>query len=122
MRQKLKETVENDGTHYLIHNVTQDEEGEEVLSLLYHVMGLTTKKIRSVKRDSRGILLDHKKVTVRETVDAGQRRAVLLDDSENRQVMLVPTAMPLEILYEDADLLFVNKGEKLYSLYRYQKT
>ena len=111
MRQKLKETVENDGTHYLIHNVTQDEEGEEVLSLLYHVMGLTTKKIRSVKRDSRGILLDHKKVTVREKVDAGQRLAVLLDDSENRQVMLVPTAMPLEILYEDEDLLVVNKGE-----------
>ena len=25
-------------------------------------------------------------------------------------------------IVEDADLLFVNKGEKLYSLYRYQKT
>lgn len=41
------------------------------------VLGLTTKKVRSVKHEERGILLDEERVTVR---SKGKRRTALKSD------------------------------------------
>lgn len=98
-----------DNRHYLQLNITGEDAGRDVRSFLYQEMGLTTKKISSVKFDSKGILLDGKRVTVREKVLEGQTLAVLLNDTGQRDESLVPTEMELDILYEDEDLLFINK-------------
>lgn len=95
--------------HYLKLVITKEQENREVLSLLIHELGLSTRKIRSVKWDSRGILLDGSRAGVREKVRAGQRLSVLLNDTEQRKEKLAAISMELNILYEDENLLFVNK-------------
>ena len=52
-------------THYLEYRLGPADDGKEVLFLMQKVLGLTTKKVRSVKREERGILLDEERVTVR---------------------------------------------------------
>ena len=95
--------------HYMNLTVSAEQDGKEVLSLLRSDLKLTTRKIRSVKYDPAGILLDGIRVTVREKVRAGQILSVLLDDSEKKARHIEPAEMELDILYEDEDLLFVNK-------------
>ncbi len=95
--------------HYMTHIVQKEEEDRQVLYLLEQVFHLTTTKIRSVKCDKKGILLDGERVTVRHPVREGQKLMVLLNDSLERKESILPADMPLEILYEDQDLLFLNK-------------
>ena len=115
--------------HYLTYTVTEEEEGETVRALLYEKLELSTRKIRALKRISGGILLDGHLVTVRETVKGGQSLQILLDDhcpsasgtdfrtasdmfsvpGSEKSSRILPAEMSLSILYEDADLLFMNK-------------
>ncbi|MCD8355753.1 MAG: RluA family pseudouridine synthase [Clostridia bacterium] len=101
--------ADHDGNHYLEYCITEQDTGREVLSLLRKRLHLSEKKIRSVKMDSHGIYLDDRRVTVREKVQAGQSLCVLLNDTEWREDCLIPFPMELDILYEDNDLLFLNK-------------
>ena len=73
------------------------------------MLGLTTKKVRSVKHEERGILLDEERVTVRARGKEGQLLKVMLEDSQEKQSKIAPVKMNLHILYEDEDLLFVDK-------------
>ena len=95
--------------HYLELIITGKQENTEVLSVLRHDMGLSTRKIRALKRHPEGILLDEKPVTVRETVRSGQKVKVILNDTEEGNERILPASMALSILYEDENLLFVNK-------------
>ena len=94
---------------YLEYKVGNEDRDKEVLSILRFKLGLSTKKIRSVKWDPAGILLDGNRVTVRRRVEKGQTLKVLKSDSENRAGRILPSPMTLDILYEDEDFLFVNK-------------
>ena len=94
---------------YLDYYIKGKDQGREVLSILRSDMGLSTKKIRSVKWDPEGILLDGERVTVRQVVSEGQILRVLKYDSENREKKVIPYPMELDILYEDEDLIFINK-------------
>lgn len=100
--------------HYLDYYIRKEEEGSEVLAILRGELYLTTRKIRSVKQEERGILLDGVRVTVRQKVKEGQHLQVLLDDphAEHR---IVSTEMELSILYEDEDLIFLNKPSGIVS-------
>ena len=51
--------------HFLQYRLGPADDGKEVLFLMQKVLGLTTKKVRSVKHEERGILLDEERVTVR---------------------------------------------------------
>lgn len=95
--------------HYLQYKIKEEEEGKEVLSILRGELRLSTKKIRSVKWEERGILLDGQRVTVRARVKAGQLLEVMLNDSLEKEERIAATPMTLSILYEDEDLLFLNK-------------
>lgn len=87
----------------------ENDAGRDILSFLRAELRLSAAKIRSVKFDSEGILLDGKRATVRERVKAGQCLWILQSDSANRELRLLPTEMPLDILHEDENFLFVNK-------------
>ncbi len=95
--------------HYLTYMIQKKDHGKEVLSILRHELQLSTAKIRSVKWDPAGILLDEKRVTVRQKVEKGQCLKVLLHDAETKEVRILPCSMDLAILYEDSDLLILNK-------------
>lgn len=97
------------GRCYMRLSLGEDDAGRDILSFLRAELGLSSAKIRSVKFDPEGILLDGKRVTVRERVKAGQCLRILQSDSSNRELRLLPTEMPLDILYEDKNFLFVNK-------------
>ena len=94
---------------YLEYHTKEEDQGREVISILRSELGLSTTKIRSVKWDPAGILLDGERVTVRHRVEEGQTLRVLKNDSENRQKRILPCPMKLDILYEDEDLIFINK-------------
>lgn len=95
--------------HYLEYVLEEADDGKEVLFLMQKVLGLTTKKVRSVKHEERGILLDGEHVTVRAKGKTGQVLKVMLEDSQEKQNKVAATKMYLDILYEDDDLLFVDK-------------
>lgn len=95
--------------HYIEYQLEEADDGKEVLFLMQKVLGLTTKKVRSVKHEERGILLDGERVTVRAKGKAGQFLKVMLEDSQEKQNKVASTKMNLHILYEDEDLLFIDK-------------
>ena len=66
-------------------------------------------KISSVKYDPAGILLNGEPCHVRMFLKEGDVLSVRLSDSSNRETHLLPAKMPLKILYEDANLIAVNK-------------
>lgn len=128
--------------HYFTYTITKEEEGQPVRAVLYGGMELSTRKIRSLKKMPDGILLDGRPVTVREIVAAGQRLQIRMEDDAVSVLLPVGDAVPsrgqggaaedmrtvathgekercrdgyLRILYEDADLLFVNKPRPAWS-------
>ena len=48
-------------THYLEYRLGPTDDGKEVLFLMQKVLGFTTKKVRSVKHEEWGILLNGKR-------------------------------------------------------------
>ena len=94
---------------YLTLHITQELAGTEVNTLLRRTLGLSGTVLRRVKWLADGITLDGARVNVRYRVTAGQVLSVRLSDPEGTE-QPVPTPGPLDILYEDADMVVVNKA------------
>ncbi|MBQ5951648.1 MAG: RluA family pseudouridine synthase [Lachnospiraceae bacterium] len=86
-----------------------EEAGREVGSLLRGLLGFSAARIRSVKFDPEGLMVVGERVTVRHKMREGEVLRVLLEDSSLREQKLLPYDVPLEVLYEDADVICVNK-------------
>ena len=89
--------------------IGKEEEGRTVGEILRSVLGMSASRIRSVKFDAAGLLLDGERVRTSAAVRAGQSLQILLTDSENKPDKLLPFDMPLHILYEDEDLIALAK-------------
>ena len=94
---------------YLTLHITQELAGTEVNTLLRRTLGLSGTVLRRVKWLADGITLDGARVNVRYRVTAGQVLSVRLSDPEGTP-QPVPSPGPLDILYEDADMVVVNKA------------
>ncbi len=68
----------------------------------------STNQIKRLKNLERGILINGEHATVRYILKSGDVLSLQLND-ENTNPMLIPTKMPLEIIYEDDNMLAVNK-------------
>lgn len=95
--------------HYLEYIIPKTQDNKEILLILQQNMGLSARKIRELKRHPEGILLNDKPVIVRETGRSGQALKVILNDTEEDSEKILPAPMELSILYEDEDLIFINK-------------
>ena len=95
--------------HYFHYSIHKKDEGRQIKSVLTRVLGFSTAKVRSAKFDPAGILLDGERAPVTRTVTAGQTLSILLNDSEHKDANLVPTPMALSVLYEDEDLIILDK-------------
>ena len=97
--------------NYVTISITEEDEalGRDIRWFLRTRLGFSRTKIRSLKFDPRGILLDREPVPNWTKVRSGQVLQVLLTDSEAREKHIIPNELPLEILYEDANLLILNK-------------
>lgn len=89
--------------------VPPEREGRKVDFLLRHDLRLSGTVIRRIKWLSDGILLDGARVHTGVAVRSGQVLSALVGDTELKSGM-VPVPGALDILYEDEDLLVLNKA------------
>ena len=83
--------------------------GERVDTLLKRQLGLSMAVVRRAKWLPDGILVDGQRVNTRFVPQPGQTLSVRLSDPERRSG-IVPTPGALDIVYEDADVLVLNKA------------
>lgn len=91
---------------YLEFYVNPEEEGKRVDAILRR-HGLSTSAIRRSKRRPHGLLVDGEDIYTSYLVHAGQTVSILADDKAPSDIR--PNKGPVNILYEDADLLVVDK-------------
>ena len=91
------------------YTVTQAEDGKTVKEILLGSIGLSVAFLKHLKFMENGIMLDGEKVTVRRVVHAGD---ILCLATENEKLgsRLTPTELPLEIVYEDEDMVVPSKS------------
>ncbi|MEG1878683.1 MAG: RluA family pseudouridine synthase [Pseudoflavonifractor sp.] len=89
--------------------VTAEQAGTKVDTLLRSGLGLSGTVIRRIKWLPDGILLDGLRVQTDARPAGGQILSVLVGDP-SRLSGIVPAAGPLDIVYEDGDMLVLNKA------------
>ena len=91
------------------YTVTQAEDGKTVKEILLGSIGLSVAFLKHLKFMENGIMLDGEKVTVRRVVHAGD---ILCLATENEKLgsRLTPTELPLDIVYEDEDMVVPSKS------------
>ena len=80
--------------------------GKTVLVFL-KAQGFSSRIIKDIKYNPHGILIKNKKVTVQKQLKKGDRLTVYI--REKRENGVKPVNMPLDIVYEDRDVIVVNK-------------
>ena len=93
----------------LTHIVTAQEDGATVKHLLRQHFALSSSLLKSIKWRSGGITLNGMPVTVAALCRAGDLLAVDVSDPPSHNPHLHPVDYPLSILWEDEDLLILNK-------------
>ena len=83
--------------------------GIKVDTLLKRHLGLSGTVVRRIKWLEDGILVDGRRVNTRYIPKAGEVLSVRLSDPERRSG-IIPVPGPLDIVYEDQDLLVLNKA------------
>ena len=94
---------------YLTLKIGPELAGAEVNTLLRRTLGLSGTVLRRIKWLEDGITVDGARVNVRYRVSAGQTLAVRLTDPVPVSG-IVPAEGPLDIVYEDPDLIVLNKA------------
>ncbi len=94
---------------YLTLSITPELAGAEVNTLLRRTLGLSGTVLRRIKWLEDGITLDGARVNVRVRVREGQTLAARLTPPAPASGV-VPAEGPLDILYEDWDLIVLNKA------------
>lgn len=90
--------------------ITAAWKGRTVKDYLYTVVGVSRSVLTRLKKKENGILLNGYHVTVRAVLAEGDVISLSLGDAEDeRSEKILPRQLPLHIVYEDADLLVLNK-------------
>lgn len=88
--------------------MTENEHGMTVKTYLNTVLHLSGAQITALKKDPAGILVGGNHVTVRYELQAGDILSLAVTDTASSD-NIVPTEMPLQILYEDDAIMVLNK-------------
>lgn len=98
----------------LEYNIGQEWDGKTVKALLQHE-GFSATVISGLKKNPKGICIGNKKVTVLKTLHQGDVLTIRVrnrpEDEEADRIK--PTDIPIEIIYEDEDIVLVNKPANL---------
>lgn len=87
-----------------------ESDGKPLKSILVN-MGLSATIIRRLKKYDDGILLNGRRAYTNARVSAGDEVRVTMYDEASENI--VPRDIPLEILYEDEDIIAVNKPRNM---------
>ena len=88
--------------------VNKEQDGKTVLQVLKKELLISSKMLTALKKLPDGILVDGEHVTVRRILREGEILTVATEDREENE-NLVPTEMPLDIVFEDDDIILLNK-------------
>lgn len=77
--------------------------------LLKDCLHLTGREVSRAKFLPNGIMADVVQVTVKQRIKAGQTLTVCLEDTDGKESRVAPREGPIQIVYEDEDIVFVNK-------------
>ena len=89
--------------------VQAEDEGLALGNFLRRRMGLSKKEISQAKFRENGICVDGKRQKVTAILRAGQRVEALLDEGEKTSPQLKSSDRELQVLYEDQDVIAVDK-------------
>lgn len=87
--------------------VTPEEEALCVRDFIRRKLPLSSKMLKYLKYRDDGILVNGERVTVRRILRAGDRLSLAVADSESAPI--APVELPLDILYEDSELVVPSK-------------
>lgn len=93
----------------MIYKISAEENGKTVKEILRYGVGLSLAFTKQLKFLDNGIMLNGEKVTVRRTVSAGDILFLATEDVQKDGV-LTPTPLPLDIAYEDEYIVMPNKS------------
>ncbi len=97
----------------MLHRVTKEEEGKTVVSLVRGALKVSATAFSKMKF-SGGVLLNGQPVRARYVVKEGDRIELIFPQQSNS--MPAPSSCPLDVVFEDDDLLIVNKPAPLLSI------
>ncbi|MBQ9781304.1 MAG: RluA family pseudouridine synthase [Clostridia bacterium] len=91
-------------------NITPEYEGRLLRSYLKLTLGLSTAALSKLKNHPEGILINGERVTVRYVLRAGDVLTLSQADThETATETVIPTQLPLDVLYEDDHVIVLNK-------------
>lgn len=85
--------------------------GRKIESVLQKEMGISTTLIRRLKRIEGGIMLNGKQATVIERLSCGDELKITISGEECDNI--IPVNLPIDVLYEDEDIIAVNKPRSM---------
>lgn len=86
-------------------------DGTTVREFVINELGLSRSMLTRLKKIDKGICLNDSKVTVRAVIRAGDKLTLATEDTETDvNDLIVPRRLPLDIIYEDEDIVAVNKS------------
>ncbi len=91
------------------YQATEADEGWLVRSVMKTRLRLSATQIKRAKFKALGITVNGRQVTVRARLQAGDMLQVRIEDAQTQSAQLVPRPGPLQIAYEDSELMVVNK-------------
>ena len=94
----------------LLYTILPSDEGMKVEHVLRSRLSLSAKAIRRAKFLDDGIMLDGVRAFTTHLVKAGQILTFNLENEDDKSDNIIPVEGPLNIVYEDEDLLVINKG------------
>ncbi|MBR5542665.1 MAG: RluA family pseudouridine synthase [Oscillospiraceae bacterium] len=93
----------------LCHTVDADDDGKKLSEILRQRFGVSAMLLRRIKRTENGLLLNGKSVYTIDVAHTGDRIEAILEDENTGSDAVVPTEGELDILFENEDILVVNK-------------
>jgi len=92
--------------------LTEAQDGKLLRDYLRRELSLSRAELTALKQRPQGILLNGEHVTVRAVLRNGDRLTLMRDDPSASQSVL-PRELPLSILYEDEELIALNKPPRM---------
>lgn len=98
----------------ITYQIEEQDHGRTVLSYLKQ-RGYSSRVLAALKRNPYGITIGKKRVTVQKQLHAGDQLTVRIANKESQVANehIPPVEMPLSVVYEDEDVLVLNKPPHL---------
>ncbi len=94
----------------MVFHIDSTYDGATIKDLLYNNINISRGFITKLKKLENGITVNGEHATVRRVLRSGDILCLMTEDSEEEQnENLVPTKMPLDIIFENDDIIAVNK-------------